>query len=280
MSDQCPLFSDQEGVVTGYMCLTGFVEDLGNDHRGVAIYPSQETLKERKHCATSCGIVQVAVKIVGEQTDTPDAKYGFMDFVSVFFELGGASQGCHVYPSQVSCKKHQAYGSNYGGVFMVEVKKISIVLEPKEEKGMSPEAARLRFFANERWESNVNKTALAVELATRLRDHLRAWLVKSGLTPDCIASNAPPTGQPGHLLQLLDRIEKYAVEEHWADSKLHRYIGAVQDSMIWLGAATVHDLKEIMFQAKKHFSEKPDKELTDHNDPDSPFELDIGGEGG
>jgi hypothetical protein len=84
--------------------------------------------------------------------------------------------------------------------------------------------------------------------------------------------------QPKHLLWMCDRIEKNA--ELWAATKLHRWIGFVQCGMMAHRMLDLDDAKA-MFDAVKnaHGASGDDQDLMDHLDPDSSFELDLGGQG-
>ena len=91
-------------------------------------------------------------------------------------------------------------------------------------------------------------------------------------------SSMPDALQTGHILRMCDRIERHA--EDWPETRLHRWIGFVQCAMV---ANRMLDLggAKVMFEGVKNrfagASEDPD--LFAHLDPDSPFELDLGGQG-
>ena len=91
-------------------------------------------------------------------------------------------------------------------------------------------------------------------------------------------SSLPVSLQSKHLLRMCDRIERHA--EAWPETRLHRWIGFVQGAMMANRMLELGDAK-VMFEAVKNkfavTSEDPD--LIDHLDPNSPFEMDLGGQG-
>lgn len=54
-------WADEDGSVTGYMCLIDWEYEIGGASDGNRVYPSVETLKEHHQCADECGIVEVRV---------------------------------------------------------------------------------------------------------------------------------------------------------------------------------------------------------------------------
>lgn len=53
--------SDEDGVVTGYMCKVDWECELGAAMGGNHVYPSVEDLKRHRSCVEQCGIVEVRV---------------------------------------------------------------------------------------------------------------------------------------------------------------------------------------------------------------------------
>lgn len=47
----------------GYMCRIDFDHHMGNDPKGVEIYPTVGDLRDHHPCADECGIVEVEVTI-------------------------------------------------------------------------------------------------------------------------------------------------------------------------------------------------------------------------
>jgi hypothetical protein len=92
------------------------------------------------------------------------------------------------------------------------------------------------------------------------------------------SKDVPQALRPQHLLWMCDKIEQHA--EQWPDTKLHRWIGFVQCAMI---ANRMLDLKgaKAMFDSVKDAfrSTADDQDLTDHLDPTSSFEMELGGQG-
>lgn len=65
MDKAMPMFPDEgDDTMYGYMCLVDFECELGFADCGNVVYPSVESLKERRKCFEGCGIVKVAVKTV------------------------------------------------------------------------------------------------------------------------------------------------------------------------------------------------------------------------
>lgn len=94
-----------------------------------------------------------------------------------------------------------------------------------------------------------------------------------------VDTGLPQAVQRKHLLWMCDQIEKHA--EGGNANKLHRWIGFVQGAML---ANRMLDLDELraMFdeaQAAHAVASEAMEDLTDHLDPTSSFEFDIGGEG-
>lgn len=87
----------------------------------------------------------------------------------------------------------------------------------------------------------------------------------------------PPTLQPPHLLWMCDRIEEHS--EDWPPTRLHRWIGFVQGAMMANRMLDLEGAKAMFNQAKiAHAERSDDDDLVDHLDPQSSFELELGGE--
>jgi len=88
----------------------------------------------------------------------------------------------------------------------------------------------------------------------------------------------PPPLQAGHLLWMCDRIEQHA--EKWPATRLHRWIGFVQCAMMANRILDLDGVKAMFARVKIAYAETDrDGDLLDHLDPDSTFELEVGGEG-
>jgi hypothetical protein len=88
----------------------------------------------------------------------------------------------------------------------------------------------------------------------------------------------PATLRPAHLRGMCERIIAHA--ESWPATKLHRWIGFVQAGMI---ANLMLDLEgaKVMFNKVKdqYGALAKDRDLLDHLDPMTSFEMEIGGQG-
>ena len=83
---------------------------------------------------------------------------------------------------------------------------------------------------------------------------------------------------PNHLIWMCDRIEKHAA--NWPDTKLHRWIGFVQCAMMANGILDLAGTKKMFDSVKNDYLETcEDRDLTDHLNPDSSFDIDVGGQG-
>ncbi len=88
----------------------------------------------------------------------------------------------------------------------------------------------------------------------------------------------PPALMPKHLLWMCDRIEKHAAD--WPDSKLHRWIGFVQCAMMSNGILDLPGTKTMFDSIKNEYlTTSEDQDLTDHLDPNSSFDMEVGGQG-
>lgn len=86
----------------------------------------------------------------------------------------------------------------------------------------------------------------------------------------------PKALQPKHLLWMCDQIEKHA--DGGPATKLHRWIGFVQAAMLANRMLDLDGLRMMFDEAKRAYGEDSE-DLTDHLDPTSSFEFDIGGQG-
>ena len=123
---------------------------------------------------------------------------------------------------------------------------------------------------------------LASHIAHETLCRLKEWLesnpeVKKGL-PVKPFSITDKEAHPNRLVWMCERIEKKS--EDWPSSKLHRWIGHIHGCALAFGIFSFEDLKDIVSNAKNHFSEGLDSDLCDHLDESNPFRFDIGGEGG
>ncbi len=116
-----------------------------------------------------------------------------------------------------------------------------------------------------------NADRLVVAMAEQCRRLIQQW--------DKPAPDLPEALQPKHLLWMCDQIEKHA--EDGSTTKLHRWIGFVQAGMLANQILDLAGLKAMFDQAKAEDADRCEDsdDLTDHLDPTSSFEFDIGGEG-
>jgi hypothetical protein len=63
LSDNGPMWGDQNGVVTGYMDKVDWDYEIGGAAGGNKVFPSIDDLEYCKPCVQSCGIVEVQVKL-------------------------------------------------------------------------------------------------------------------------------------------------------------------------------------------------------------------------
>jgi len=88
----------------------------------------------------------------------------------------------------------------------------------------------------------------------------------------------PPALLPIHLSWMCDLIEKHATD--WPDSKLHRWIGFVQCAIIANGIIDLAGTKKMFDSIKNEYLKtSEDHDLTDHLDPYSSFDIEVGGQG-
>lgn len=92
-------------------------------------------------------------------------------------------------------------------------------------------------------------------------------------------STLPKALQPTHLEWMCEQIEQHS--EDTPATKLHRWIGFVQCALLAHGILDLDGLKEMFHEAKRDHGETAEdlEDLTDHLDPSSSFEFEIGGEG-
>ena len=113
-----------------------------------------------------------------------------------------------------------------------------------------------------------DNSLLMTAMAERCRDMIRAWEAPS--------LDQPASLQPKYLEWMCGKIATHASE--WPASKAHRWIGFIQGAMIANGMIDLDGARR-MFDGAKNAYGKADEDLLDHLDPDSSFELDIGGQG-
>lgn len=88
----------------------------------------------------------------------------------------------------------------------------------------------------------------------------------------------PATLRPDHLRGMCERIIAHA--EDWPTTKSHRWIGFVQAGMIANLMLDLEGAKAMFSQVKEQYgSTAKDRDLLDHLDPMTSFEMEIGGQG-
>ncbi len=112
---------------------------------------------------------------------------------------------------------------------------------------------------------------LIVAVTEQCRSVIQEW--------DKPVPELPKALRPKHLLWMCDQIEKHA--GGMSAAKRHRWIGFVQAAMLANHMLDLDGLKAMFNQAKAADAEQCEEseDLTDHLDPTSSFEFDIGGEG-
>ena len=108
---------------------------------------------------------------------------------------------------------------------------------------------------------------LIVAMAEHCRSRILQWD-----TPDL---SLPKALHPQHLLWMCDQIEEHA--EASPATKLHRWIGFIQAAMLANRMLDLERVKAMFDDAKVAHGESND-DLLDHLNPQSLFELEIGGE--
>ena len=92
-----------------------------------------------------------------------------------------------------------------------------------------------------------------------------------------LADRSMPTPLQGkHIQWMCVQVKEHA--DDWPLTKLHRWIGFIQCALLANRVLDLDGLKSMFDQAKVAFGETGE-DLFDHLNPDSSFELDIGGEG-
>ena len=116
-----------------------------------------------------------------------------------------------------------------------------------------------------------NTSLLIVAMAEECRRVIQEW--------DKSAPDLPKALQPKHLLWMCNKIEEHA--EDGPVTKLNRWIGFVQGAMLANRMLDLDGLKAMFDKAKRDHGETSEdlEDLTDHLDPTSSFEFDIGGQG-
>jgi hypothetical protein len=95
---------------------------------------------------------------------------------------------------------------------------------------------------------------------------------------DIAGDELPEPLRSTHLLWMCDQIEQHAGS--WPDTKLHRWIGFVQCAMIANRILDLRDAKAMFDSVKNQYMlTSEDQDLTDHLNPNSAFEIDVGGQG-
>jgi hypothetical protein len=110
--------------------------------------------------------------------------------------------------------------------------------------------------------------ALVIAMAERCLATIVAW--------DHSDRDQPGSLKPDHLAWMCRTIRQHAGD--WPEAKVHRWIGFVQGAMIANRMVTLEEAKAMFREAKNAYGAK-DVDLIDHLDPDSAFQLDIGGQG-
>jgi len=115
-----------------------------------------------------------------------------------------------------------------------------------------------------------NQRLLIVAMAERCRS-----VIQHSDEANCLL---PSALQPKHLLWMCELIEHHA--EDWPATRLHRWIGFVQSAMMANRMLDLDGARSMFNKAKiAHAESDDDNDLVDHLDPDSSFELELGGEG-
>jgi hypothetical protein len=84
--------------------------------------------------------------------------------------------------------------------------------------------------------------------------------------------------RPKHLLWMCHKVIEHA--DDWPAVKLHRWIGFVQCGMMANLMLDLAAAKAMFSEAKKSYGEiGNDLDLVDHLNPESSFDLEIGGQG-
>ena len=89
-------------------------------------------------------------------------------------------------------------------------------------------------------------------------------------------SRAPIPFRHEHLLWMCNQLDEHI--EIWPESRLHRWIGFIQAALLANEMLDLDGLKD-MFDKAKVAHGRMGEDLFDHLNPESTFELDIGGQG-
>lgn len=109
-------------------------------------------------------------------------------------------------------------------------------------------------------------------LVVAMAEQCRALIQKA----DRPESDLPKVLQLSHLSWMCDKIVKHV--EEWPATKLNRWIGFIQCAMMANRILDFREAKAMFDKAKNEYGEFSD-DLIDHLDPDSLFDLEIGGQG-
>ena len=262
-----PIWGDENGLVPSYMCQIDFDHELGVGNAPCTkLYPSEEALLEAHPCAYDCGVVKVAVRAMDEMPDEEQpekARFGWMEHIEFYCELGGAKKGNGVYSSERAVRDARPYAKTYG-VVPVEVALVEVVREPTNEY-LRPREKPM----------GVNPHLMAAHLAHDTAAMIHEWQE----TFNNPSVEAPDECQPAYLLDLLQKVEKLGHEAECCATKLHRLLGYIHGVMVALNICGAERIRHMVQDAKKHYAEEEDVDLIAHHDKTSPFFLDIGGEG-
>ena len=86
----------------------------------------------------------------------------------------------------------------------------------------------------------------------------------------------PESLRPKHLLWICRQIVEHS--NAGCQTKMHRWIGFVQGGMMANRMLDLHGIKTMFDEIKSQYGDS-NTDLVDHLDPDSAFQLEIGGEG-
>ena len=116
-----------------------------------------------------------------------------------------------------------------------------------------------------------NTHLLIAAMAEECRSLIQEW--------DKPVPDLPKALQPKHLLWMCNTIQEHA--EDGPVTRLNRWIGFVQAAMLANRMLDLDGLKAMFDNAKRDHGDTSEdlEDLTDHLDPTSSFEFDIGGQG-
>ncbi len=96
--------------------------------------------------------------------------------------------------------------------------------------------------------------------------------------PEDVRFGLPKSLCPNHLRWMCKQIVEHA--ESWPAVKVHRWLGFVQAGMIANLMLDLDAAKAMFNKVKEEYgSIAKDQDLLDHLDPNSSFEMEIGGQG-